>query len=298
MKVFVTGASGFIGSAVVSELIKSGHQVVGLARSEKSAEVIKDLGAEVLEGNLENIELLKWATQQCDGVIHIAFNHDFMKGGQSTFLDSANTDKNAILAMGEVLIGTAKPIVVTGGILGLPLINGKITEDSLHSENFPRTSETTALVLAAKGVNASVIRLSPSVHDKGDYGFIPFIISQARKKGVSAYPDNGTIHWNAVHRLDAAKAFRLAIERGAKGALYNVVGETSISLKNIAEIIGKKLNIPVTSVTGDDLIQHFEWLSHFISFHSPATNFQTKQQLGWEPTEIGLIEDIELNYFN
>ncbi len=206
-------------------------------------------------------------------------------------------DKAAINAMGEGLIGTNKPIVVTAGILGLPLIDGNITEESRLSQGFPRSSETTALALAEKGVNASVIRLAPSVHDKGDFGFVPFIIGQARKNGISAYPAESNNRWTAVHRLDAAKAFRLAVEKGAKGALYNVVGDTGIEVKKIAEVIGEKLNVPVVPVSGDELAKHFEWMSGFIAFDSPATNLKTQELLGWQPTQIGLLEDMQQNYF-
>jgi len=291
MKVFVTGASGFIGSAVVRELISAGHQVIGLARSEKSAKIVSDLGAEVLTGSLEDLEILKQGVSLADSVIHTAFFHDFTQ-----FAKAAEMDKTAINIMCEVLLGTSKPIAVTAGILGLPLIDGNITEES-KSQGVPRSSEITALAWAEKGVNASVIRLSPSVHDKGDGGFVPFIIAQARKNGVSAYPENGNNHWTAVHRLDAAKAFRLAIEKGAKGALYNVVGDTSIEVKEIAEVIGETLNIPIVSLSGDDLAKHFEWMSHFIAFDSPATNLKTQEQLGWRPTHIGLLDDMQQNYF-
>ncbi|WP_437919352.1 SDR family oxidoreductase [Sphingobacterium sp. LRF_L2] len=292
MKVFVTGASGFIGSAVVRELISAGHQVIGLARSEKSAKVVNDLGGEVLTGSLEDLQILKKGTSLADGVIHNAFFHDFTQ-----FSKAAEMDKIAINTMGEALLGTGKPIVVTAGILGLPLIDGNITEESVLSASFARYSETTAVVLAEKGVNASVIRLAPSVHDKKDAGFIPFIISQARKYGISAYPEDGNNHWTAVHRLDAAKAFRLALEKGTKGALYNVVGDTRIKLKTIATLIGDTLHLPVVSLSGDKLTKHFEWMSHFIASDSPATNLKTQEQLGWKPTEIGLLEDMQQNYF-
>jgi nucleoside-diphosphate-sugar epimerase len=291
MKVFVTGASGFIGSAIVRELIGAGHQVIGLARSEKSAKAISDAGAEVLNGNLEDLEILKQGAENSDGVIHAGFFHDFTQ-----LAKAGEIDKNAINAMGEVLIGTNKPIVVTSGILGLPLIDGAITEESLSS-GFPRSSEVTALALAAKGVNVSVMRLAPSVHDKGDYGFVPFIIGQARKNGVSAYPKDGNNRWPAVHRLDVARAFRLALEKSAKGALYNVVGDTSIEVKRIAEVIGEKLNLPVVSLPEEEIPKHFEWMSHFIAFDSPATNFKTQEQLGWKPAHIGLLEDMQQNYF-
>ncbi|MDQ1095197.1 MULTISPECIES: SDR family oxidoreductase [Chryseobacterium] len=296
MKVFVTGASGYNGSAILKELINAGHQVTGLARSEESARIIRDLGADVFHGNLEDLEILQQGAQNADGIIHCAFNHDFMKGGAGTFLDSAATDRNAIFAMGEVLKGTDKAIVITSGMLGLPKINGFITEESV-AEHSPRPSEEAALDLASKGVKASVIRLAPSVHDKGDAGFIPFIISQARKNGVSAYPDEGKNCWVGVHRLDAAKAFRLAVEKGHKGALYNIVDGEGVEMKKIAELIGKELNLPVASLSGEDLNRHFEWMSYFITLDCPATNFKSQEMLGWKPSHIGLLEDMKLNYF-
>lgn len=292
MKVFVTGASGFVGSAVVKELLKAGHAVIGLARSENSAKAIREAGAEVLMGDLEDLEVLKEGTRLADGVIHTAFFHDFTQ-----FAKASEMDKNAINAMGEELIGTTKPIIVTAGVLGLPLINGSITEESV-SQGSPRTSEVTAMALAAKGVHASVIRLAPSVHDRGDKGFVPFIIGQALKNGTSAYFKAGDNRWPAVHRLDAANAYRLAVEKAAKGALYNVIGETGIEVKKIAELIGEKLNLPVSSLTEEEVAQHYEWMSWFIGFDSPATSFKTQEQLNWQPIHIGLLEDIQQNYFN
>lgn len=296
MKIFVTGASGFIGSAVVRELIGAGHQVIGLARSEKSAEIVRDAGAEVLVGTLGDLEILQKGASLADGVIHTAYNHEFMKGGQFTYQDSVAMDENAINAMGETLIGTNKPIVVTSGMLGLPLINGFVTEESIAVDS-PRTSEATALALAEKGVHASVIRLTPSVHDKKDTGFIPFMISLARKNGVSAYPADGTNHWCAVHRLDAAKAFRLAVEKGLKGALYNIVGDAGIELKTIATLIGETLNLPVQSVSGNEQAKYFEWMNGFIMMDCMASNIKTQEQLGWTPTQIGLLDDLQKNYF-
>lgn len=291
MIVFVTGASGFIGSAVVKELIAAGHRVIGLARTPTSAQSITDAGAKVLLGSLEETDILKQGASQADAVIHTAFIHDFTQ-----YAKANDTDKAAINAMGEALMGTNKPIVVTAGILGLPAINGIITEDS-KAQNSPRSSEATAMALAEKGVNASVVRLPPSVHDKGDKGFVPFIIQQARKNGVSAYPGEGNNRWPAVHRLDAAKVFTLAIEKAAKGALYNAIGDNGIEIKTIAELIGKKLNLPMASVWGEEAIKHFEWMSSFIRFDSPATSFKTQEQLGWKPAHIGLLEDLQQNYF-
>lgn len=292
MKVFVTGASGFIGSAVVNELISAGHQVIGLARTEESAKQISDAGAEVLLGTLEDLEILKQGASQADGVIHTAFIHDFTQ-----YLKAGEVDRTAINSMGEVLAGTGKPIVVTSGMLGLSTMNGFITEAS-SAENSPRTSEATALALATeKGVNASVMRLPPSVHDKGDKGFIPFIIAQARKNGVSAYPENGENHWSSVHRLDAAKAFRLAVEHAAGGAIYNVVGDKAIKTKTIAELIAKRLGLPIQSVSGEEITKHFDWMSRFITFEGAAIGTKTQEELNWTPIHIGLLEDMEKNYF-
>lgn len=292
MKVFITGASGFIGSAVVKELINAGHQVIGLARSEGSAKAILEAGAEVLMGSLEDWEILQQGASQADGVIHTAFVHDF-----NEYAKANDTDKAAINTMGEAIIGTEKPIIVTAGILGLPKTNGFITEND-KAQNTPRSSEITALALAEKGVNASVVRLSPSVHDAGDKGFIPFIIQQARKNGVSAYFMDGSNRWPAVHRLDAAKVFRLALERAAKGALYNAVADNGIPVKEIAALIAQRLHLPLVSASGDDVAKHFEWMSGFIGFDSPATSLITQEQLGWKPTHIGLLEDMEQHYFN
>ncbi|MGN6494128.1 MAG: SDR family oxidoreductase [Agriterribacter sp.] len=291
MKVFVTGASGFIGTAVVQELLAAGHEVTGLARTEQSAKAIAAAGAAVLKGSLNDIERLQQGTAEADGVIHTAFIHDF-----NQYAAAAATDKAAIEAMGEVLKGTNKSIVVTGGILGLPKTNGIVTEADA-APAVPRASETTAIALAEAGVNASVIRLPPSVHDKGDHGFIPFIIGQARKHGVSAYVDEGTNRWPAVHRLDAAQLFRLALEKAAKGARYNAIGEQGLLIRDIAATIGQQLNLPVASISQQQAASHFEWMSRFIVFDNPATSATTQAQLGWQPTHMGLLEDMVRNYF-
>ncbi|WP_370900100.1 SDR family oxidoreductase [Chryseobacterium gossypii] len=291
MKVFVTGASGFIGSAVVKELIGAGHQVTGLARSESSAKAVSDAGAEVLMGDLEDLDVLKQGASRAEGVIHTAFIHDF-----SQYAKANDADKAAIRAMGEVLAGTQKPFIITAGILGLSKTNRLITEDDL-SKDSPRSSEATAMELAENGINASVIRLPPSVHDKGDKGFIPFIISQARKNGVSAYVGEGNNHWPAVHRLDAAKLFRLAMEKAERGMRYNATGDQGIQLKRIAELIGEKLELPVRSLSGEDAQKHFEWMSGFIGIDSPASSLKTQEHLNWRPAHIGLLEDMQANYF-
>ena len=198
--------------------------------------------------------------------------------------------------MGEILKGTNKPLVVTAGILGLPKTNGFVTEADA-APGAPRASEATAMALAEGNVNASVIRLPPSVHGKGDKGFIPFIINQARKKGLSAYVGDGNNRWPAVHRLDAVHAFRLAIEKASKGERYNAIDDEGVTIREIAELIGKKLNLPVKSITQEEAMQHFDWMSRFIVFDNPATSYKTQEQLGWKPTHTGLIEDMQQHYF-
>ncbi|MGJ1537012.1 SDR family oxidoreductase [Sphingobacterium multivorum] len=297
MKEFITGASGFIGSAVVQEMIDAGHQVSGLARSEKSAEIITNLGAQVIRGDLQHLDILKQAASNAEAVIHTGFSHDLMFANE--YAKAAEIDINAINAMGEELLGTQKPLVVTAGTLGLPLINGFVTEESTLL-NSPRGSEPAAMSLAAKGVHASVIRLPPSVHGSSDLGFMAgftsSLIQFARNHGVSAYPLDGNNRWPAVHRLDAAKVFCQAAEKAEIGALYNAIGETGIKISAIAELIGTKLNLPVTSLHGEDMVKHFQWLSHFITFDSPATSFETQQQLNWSPKQIGLLDDVQQNY--
>jgi nucleoside-diphosphate-sugar epimerase len=290
MKVFLTGASGFVGSAVVQELIKAGHQVIGLARSEESATAIREAGADVLPGGLESVDILRQGAAMADGIIHTAFIHDF-----SQYHKSGEVDETAIRTMAEAVKESGKPMVVTAGLLGQPLINGFITEES-SADHSLRKSETAALTLAEEGINISVIRLPPSVHDKGDKGFVPFIISQAHRNGVSAYPADEK-NWSAVHRLDAARAYRLAVEKGARGAVYNVVGDSSIPLKEIAAVIGENLNLPVKALSGEELENHFDWLSRFLSYEGAATGTRTREALNWEPVHPGLLEDVKKNYF-
>ncbi|MDR1341096.1 MAG: SDR family oxidoreductase [Prevotellaceae bacterium] len=291
MKIFVTGASGFIGSATVKELLTAGHEVIGLARSDESAKTVSDLGAQALKGSIEDFDILKQGASQVDGVIHTAFFHDF-----NQFAKANDMDKAAIEAMGEALYGTGKPIIVTGGILGLPKTNGFATEADA-APDFPRFSEAAAMALAERGVYASIVRLSPSVHGKGEKGFVPFIIGQALRNGVSAYVEDGNNRWPAIHRLDAALLYRLAVEKGIKGARYNAVAEEGIKIREIAELTGKTLNLPVKSLSGEDAAQHFEWMIRFIGFDEPATSYKTQELLGWKPKHIGLLEDMKENYF-
>ncbi|CCH51469.1 putative protein C2A9,02 [Fibrisoma limi BUZ 3] len=291
MRVFVTGATGFIGSAIVQELLRTGHQVVGLARSEASAKSLTEAGAEVLLGNLEDLDSLKKGATEADGVIHTAFIHDF-----ANYLAAAETDKRAIETLGSALAGSTRPLVVTGGILGLRNDGVPATEDD-PAPGFPRASEATAMSLAEAGVHASVIRLPPSVHDIGDYGFVPYIINTARQKGVSAYAGDGSNRWPAVHRLDAAHLFRLVLEKGTAGSRYNSIGDEGIPVREIAELIGRHLNLPVVSISPEEAVSHFDWMSRFIQFDSPASSEKTREQLGWQPTHPGLIDDLNLGHY-
>ena len=291
MKVFVTGASGFIGSAVVKELLAAGHEVTGLARSDEAAGAIAGAGAHVLRGSLEDLEALRRGALQADGIVHTAFVHDF-----SRFASASELDKAAIAAMGMALEGTDKPIVVAGGLLGVPH-TAEFTTEADASPDFPRASEAAAMALAERGVNAAAVRLPPSVHGTGDKGFVPFIIAQARRHRIAACVEDGSNRWPAVHSLDAARLFRLAVEKGIKGARYNAVADEGVKIREIAEVIGKKLGLPVKSLSGEDAVAHFEWMSRFIGFDAPATSHKTQELLSWKPRQAGLIEDMEENYF-
>lgn len=297
MKVFVTGASGFVGSAVVKELIANGHQVTGLARSDESAKSISEAGAEVLMGDLESIDILQKGAREADGVIHTAFIHDF-----SDYQSNALKDEKAIEAMGQVLKGTDKPIVVTGGTLGLPLINGKITEESKAPKESVRFSEKAFVNLTENGINASIVRLSPSVYGNSELGFKGgfgvMLAELAKIKGEAAYIEDGNNVWPAVHRLDVAKLFRLALEKGEKGARYNAVNnDKQLSMKEFAEYIGKKLNIPVQSFSREEAQQYFTWMTYFVQANCPATSFQTQEKLGWKPSQKSFEVELEEYFF-
>lgn len=291
MRVFVTGASGFIGSAVVRELIKTGHQVVGLARSDASAKSLLDSGAEVHRGDLENLESLRSAAAQADGVLHLAFVHDFTR-----YAEAGDIDRAAVEALGTALIGSSRPFVITSGVTVLK--SGEVgTEDDagdLNSASATRVpSEDFVLSLSTKGVRSSVVRLPPSVHGEGDRGFVPTLIDIAREKGVSAYIGNGENRWPAVHRLDAARLFTLALEKGEAGSRFHGVAEEGIAFRNIAELIGRKLNVPVVSKSPEEAAEHFGWLSFVTGIDAPATSRKTQERLGWRPTCPGLLQDIE-----
>ena len=293
MRVFVTGATGFIGSAVVQELINSGHEVLGLARSEESAKILTAAGAQVHHGDLQDLESLKTGAAQTDGIIHTGFIHDFAR-----FKEMCEVDRRAIEAMGEVLVGTNKPFIVTSGTA---LVSGKLAvESDVRSADNPnpRQTEQAADAVAAKGVRIAVVRLPPSVHGEGDHGFVPILVNIARQKGVVVYAGDGSNVWPAVHRLDAAKLFRLALEKNAEGGTrYHGVAERGVPFKTIAEVIGKHLNLPVESKSAEEAAAYFDWFTHFAALNNPSLSEQTREQLGWEPVNIGLIEDIDNDYY-
>lgn len=290
MRVFITGATGFIGTAIVQELISAGHQVLGLARSDASANKLIEAGAEVHRGDLENLESLRSGAAQSDGVIHAGFIHDFTR-----FKEVCEVDKIAIETIGEVLAGSNRPLIVTSGTA---LVSpGKLaTEDIIPPFNpaWPRASEHTADAVAMLGVRAAAIRLSPSVHGDDDkLGFIPILFNIAREKGVSAYIGEGLNRWNAVHRLDAANLYRLALENAAPRARYHGSAEEAITVKTIAEAIGKQLNLPVKSIPTEAAGEHFGWFSHMAAIDCPASGKLTQKRLNWHPTHSTLLADIE-----
>ncbi len=292
MKIFVTGATGFIGSAIVQDLIRAGHQLLGLARSDAGAKSLVAAGAAVYRGSLEDPESLRTGAAASDGVIHTAFIHDF-----ANYAPAAEKDRRAIETLGAALAGSGRPFVVTSGTLLLQRQGPLATEEDAADANFPRKSEQAVLSVASQRVRVSSLRLPPSVHGRGDHGFVPALINLAREKGISAYVGDGRNRWPAVHRLDAAPLYRLALEKGSAGASYHGVADEGVPFREIAEVIGRRLDVPVVSKSPEEAANHFGWLAHFVGIDCPASSAQTQQQLGWAPKQPGLIADLDRTHY-
>jgi nucleoside-diphosphate-sugar epimerase len=288
MRVFITGATGFVGSAVVRSLLRAGHRVQALVRPGVSEDRLTAQGVEVLRGSMEDAESLHAGVRACDAVIHTAFDHDFSRFHQSCLLD-----QRAILVVGDALKGSARPFVVTAGLAhispGRPALE---TDTPVANPAYPRVSDATATGLAAAGVNAMLVRLPPSVHGEGDRGFVPMLIAAARAAGVSAYIGNGQNLWSAVHQRDAAEVYRLALERGTAGDRFHAAAETGIPFRDIALAIGRGLGVPCKSVAAEEANAHFSWLASFAGMDAPASTDITRQKLCWRPVEPGLVHDI------
>jgi nucleoside-diphosphate-sugar epimerase len=286
MRVFITGAAGFIGTATTRELIANGHQVVGLARSDDNARALENLGAEVHRGALEDLDSLRKGAKKTDGTIHLAFIHDFSK-----FAENGQIDKHAIEAMGEALAGSHKPFIVTSGTLFVA--PGRIaTEEDPVMPGLPRVSETAGLAFAARGVRAMAVRL-PQVHGgDGRCGLVNWVLNIAREKGVSAYVGDGANRWSGAHRLDVARLYRLALEKGVAGKSYHAVADEGVTVRDIAEIVGRHLELPVASIAPEKASEHFGMMAPFVGRDGAASSALTRQWLGWKPTQIGLIADI------
>jgi nucleoside-diphosphate-sugar epimerase len=305
MRVFVTGASGWIGSAVVAELLGAGHRVVGLARSDASATALTAAGATVQRGTLDDLDRLRDAASSADAVIHLAFKHELAFSGD--FQGAADADRAAVETFGAALAGTDRPLVIAAGVLGLAPgrvateLDGHGTDSALDAfGSGPSTRAATSeftLALASRGVRSSIVRLAPTVHGDGDHGFIATLVQIARERGVSGYIGDGATRWPAVHRFDAARLFHLALEQAPAGSTLHGIAEEGVTIRAIAEVIGKHLDIPVVSIAPEAAPAHFGWLAGPLTPDSPASNALTRELLGWQPTGPSLIDDLDQGHY-
>lgn len=294
MRVVVTGSTGWIGSAVVRELMGGGHEVVGLARSDASAAALTEVGAAVQRGGLDDLDALRAGAAAADGVIHTAYIHDF-----TDFAAAARTDLLAVQALGSALEGSDRPLVIASGTAGLT--PGRVATEADTADpgagGLRVPSEEAVLAMAGRGVRSSVVRLPPTVHGAGDYGFVPRLIGIARGRGVSAYVGDGTNRWPAVHRLDAAHLFCLALSGAPAGTRLHAIADEGVPFREIAEVIGRHLGLPATSIAPEDAAEHFGFLAFVVPVDIPASSTVTRDLLGWEPTHPGLIPDLEAGHY-
>lgn len=297
MRVFVTGASGFIGSAVLPELIGAGHQVLGLARSDASAAAIEAAGAQVLRGSLEDLDSLRTGASSCDGVIHLGFIHDF-----TDFANSVRVDRLAAETLGSALAesGSDRPFIVAAGVLGET--GGRVLTERDDFEPVGTVSPRHANILAAlafaeRGVRTAAVRFAPTVHGEGDHGFMKRLVDIAREKGVSGYVGDGSNRWPAVHRFDAANLVRLTLEKAAAGSSVHAVAEEGVRIRDVAEVIGRHVGVPTVSIAPEDAAEHFGWLGTFIGTDVVASNELTRELMGWQPANPGLLDDLEKGHY-
>ncbi|MGW2419571.1 SDR family oxidoreductase [Streptomyces sp. NPDC001709] len=299
MRIFVTGASGWIGSAVVPELIEAGHQVVGLARSDASAAALTEAGAEVVRGTVDDLDVLRDAAAASDGVIHLAFKHDIAFSGD--FKGAAEADRRAVDVIGEALAGSDRPFVLASGLAGLTPGRAATERDMPTPDDSPvsirATTAQEVLAFASRGIRSSVVRLSPTCHGDGDSGFMAMLVATARDKGVSGYIGDGANRWPAVHRLDAARLFRLAVEQAPAGSVLHGIAEEGIAIRDVAEVIGRHLDVPVVSVAPEAAAGHFGWLAGFLGMDLPASSTLTRELLGWQPAHPDLLEDLGKGHY-
>ncbi|MBA3947582.1 MAG: SDR family oxidoreductase [Herpetosiphonaceae bacterium] len=304
MRIFVTGASGWIGSAVVPELIAAGHQVVGLARSDASATALTAAGAGVQRGTLDDLDSLRSAAAASDGVIHLAFKHDIAFSGD--YQGATDADRRAVETFGEALAGTDRPFVIASGTLGIAPgrvateRDGQSPDPTMLALGGPGTRLDTAqvtLALASRGVRSSVVRLPPTCHGDGDHGFMATLVGIARDTGVSGYIGDGSNRWPAVHRLDAARVFRLALEKAPAGSVLQAVADEGVPVRAIATVIGQHLDLPVVAISPEDAGAHFGFLAAFLGVDSPASSALTRALLEWQPTHPGLIDDLDQGHY-